>query len=421
MPRSVGAFFSARETQNRIEITMTATLEKLVLKKQGDRRIRAGHQWIYSNEVDTTLSSLQQFSPGQQVIVENSGGKKMGIALMSPNQLICARLISRNADVEVNKSLIKHKLNIALSLRQQCFSEPYYRLCYGDSDGLPGLVVDRFADYLVIQTSIPGMDNLLPEITEALIEVLKPQGILLKNDQKSRETEGLESVVEVVFGDIPETVLVKENGASFYVDLKAGQKTGWFYDHRTNRKRLQEYAKGKRVLDLFSYIGAWGLEAMVAGADSLVCVDRSESALQQLEESAKNMGFADSVTTMQGNIHDALQVLLEKQERFDIVIVDPPAFIKKKKEIEKGVKGYQKVTELALRLLNKDGLLISASCSMHLDRGRHVDLVQKALRHVDRLGQIIEVGGQSADHPIHPAIVETDYLKSLFVRVLPAE
>lgn len=394
-------------------------MQTLRLNKGADRRLRGGHLWIYSNEVDTAVSPLRGFSAGEQVVVESSQGKALGIAYLNPNTLICGRLVSRDVSLPLNRSLLVHRLNIALSLREQCFADPCYRLVYGDSDGLPGLVIDRYFDVFVVQVSTAGMENVLPEIVEALNKVFKPEVIVLRNDGKMRDMEGLETYVEVVQGELPDLSPLIENGVSLQAPLLKGQKTGWFYDHRNNRARMQSLVKGKRVLDLFSYVGGWGAQAIAAGAEHVVCVDASLYALEVAAENARiNQGEA-RFEGMHGDAFDICKLLAAEKQRFDLVIVDPPAFIQKKKDIKNGERAYARINNYAMRLLNRDGVLVSASCSMHLQNDRLVDVIRSTSRELDRSAQIFYQGHQGEDHPIHPAIPETDYLKAYFARVLP--
>lgn len=392
----------------------------LTLKPNEDRRLRAGHLWIYSNEIDVNASPLKNFTAGQQVVVENARGKVLGLAYVNPHSLICARLFSRDVKHPLDKSLFVHRLNMALSLRESITDEPYYRLVYGDSDFLPGLVVDRFGDILVVQIATVGMECVKDILVEALCEVLKPAGILFKNDSRIRLAEELPEYVDVAFGKVPEWVAIKENGVSFNVPVFAGQKTGWFYDHRASRASLANYVKGKRVLDVFSYIGGWGVQAAAFGAQSVTCIDSSEFALDAVENNAELNNVREKVATIHGSAFDVMKVLVDEGERFDVVIVDPPAFIPRRKDIKSGEQAYRRINELAIRLLSKNGVLVSASCSMHLGRDRLIDILRASARRLDRDIQILEQGGQTFDHPIHPAIVETEYLKSVFARVSPA-
>src|SRR6056300_369872 len=222
------------------------SFQTLYLKKQSDRRLKQGHQWIFSNEIDVQRSPLKMFNAGQQVVVENADGRFVAYACMSPNNLICARVVSRDKQHPLDKSLLVHRINIALSLRQRCFDQPYYRLVYGDSDFLPGLVIDRFGDICVVQISNAAMDAMLEDILAALIKVIKPSGVLLKNDSVARADEGLEQSIRVIHGNVDQRVALVENGVNFMAPVWEGQKTGWFYDHRENRARLQQLAKGQR-------------------------------------------------------------------------------------------------------------------------------------------------------------------------------
>jgi len=399
---------------------MSAPLSVLRLKPKADRRLRAGHVWIYSNEVDTQATPLKSLQAGEQVVIESAQGKVLGVAIANPNSLICARLFGREIKYRLDKSLLVHRLNIALSLRQSLSDKPYYRLVYGDSDGLPGLVVDRFGDVLVVQIATAGMELIKEEIVEALVQVLKPTGVLIKNDARIRTAEELPEYVEVAYGEVPSLVPIEENGVRFEVPVFDGQKTGWFYDHRASRQRLQDYVVGKRVLDVFSYIGGWGVQAASFGAESVTCVDASEQALDWVEHNAALNDVAEKVATFHGSAFDVMKQLHSEGERFDVVIIDPPAFIPRRKDIRKGEQAYRRANELAMRLLTKDGVLVSGSCSMHLSRDSLVDILRASARHLDRQLQILEQGGQTFDHPIHPAIPETNYLKTLFARVTPA-
>jgi len=388
----------------------------LVLRNKADRRIKGGALWIYSNEVDTQKTPLKSFVAGDQVEVFNHGGKSLGLAYMNPHSLICGRLFSRDNEYPLNKSLIVHRLKVALALRDTLFDKPFYRLIYGDSDGLPGVVVDRFGDYLVVQIATAGMERVKDELVVALEQVLKPKAIMFKNNSAVREGEGLESYTQEALGEFPDRVLLEENGVAFEAPVLEGQKTGWFYDHRMGRSRMQSYVKGKRVLDLFSYVGAWGVQAAVAGAESVTCVDSSQFALDVAQDNA-NRNSVENFTTLKGDVFSVLKDLIDARERFDMVIVDPPAFIKRKKDFNKGFEGYRRLNQLAMRLISKDGFLVSASCSMHLTRENLLDVVRGAGRQVDRWVQVLESNGQGPDHPVHPAIPETEYLKTVFARV----
>ena len=398
-------------------ITNQGSLATLTLKVKEERRLRSGHLWIYSNEIDPKKSPLSEYSAGEQVLVEDSKGHKLGIAYINPHTLISARIVSRDPKIKLDKSLLIHRINVALSLRQRYYEEPYYRLLYGESDGVPGLIVDRFADTLVVQINTAGMDQVKDDIIAALEKTMKPSVIIFKNDTSSRETEGLTKSVEVIKGSEPEFIHLKENNASFDIPALSGQKTGWFYDHRASRQRLQALSKGKRILDVFSYMGGWGIQAARAGASEVMCIDSSELAIDAIHRNADINKVSDTVATLKGDAFDAMKELRSAKEKFDIVVLDPPAFIKRKKDHAKGMQAYQRLNQQAMQLIQKDGLLVTASCSFHLKRDELLKTVLKASRHVDRNCQILEQGHQGPDHPVHPAIPESEYLKTFFARV----
>lgn len=394
----------------------TSQLPELRLKRGEDRRISAGHLWVFSNEVATERTPLQAFEPGDHVRVVSDRDKFLGYAYVNPHSLICARIMSRDAAHPPSKSLLVHRMQVAQSLRRALYDAPFYRAFYGESDGLPGLVLDRFGDIIVGQIATAGMEALRAEIEQAVRKVLNPAALVWKNDTGARDLEGLPHYTDVAFGEVPETVAIEEGGVTFQVPLNGGQKTGWFFDQAANRLALRKYVGGARVLDVFSYLGAWGLGALRAGATEVTCVDSSAAALGALEASAAANGLKPA--TIRGDAFEVLESLHAERRRFDVVVIDPPAFIKRKKDVPKGEAAYKRLNQLAMQLLDRDGILVSCSCSYHLSSEALIEAVQRAARHLNRFAQIVEVGAQSPDHPIHPAIPETRYLKTVFVRVV---
>jgi len=395
-------------------MTNTSDFPELRLKPREDRRISAGHLWVFSNEVDTARTPLTGFAPGSLCRVVSDRDKFLGFAYVNPASLISARILSRDAQHAPDKSLLVHRLQVAGSLRRSLYERPFYRLAYGESDGLPGLVLDRFGDVIVGQIATAGMEALKGEIEAAVKKAVAPQAMIWKNDSGARDLEGLPRYVETAFGEPPESVLVEEGGVSFQVPIAGGQKTGWFFDQAANRHAMRKYVGGARVLDVFSYLGAWGLGALRAGATEVTCVDSSASALEGLEASATANGLKPAV--VRGDAFEVMESMIEERRKFDVVVIDPPAFIKRKKDIPKGEGAYKRLNQLALQLLDKDGILVSCSCSYHLEPDSLSSAIQRAARHIGRFVQIVEVGGQSPDHPIHPAIPETRYLKAYFCR-----
>ena len=391
----------------------------LRLGKNQDRRLRAGHLWIYSNEVDTRATPLKGFEPGQAVNVESAQGKWLGLAYVNPNSLICARLVTRNRGVALDGSLLVHRIKVALALRKRLFQTSHYRLLFAEADGVPGVVVDRYGDHLVVQITTAGMERLKDQLVDALVKVIKPAGIMMRNDTSVRETEGLARYVELAYGAVPEMLVVEEGGCRFEVCPHQGQKTGWFFDQAANRDQFVRYVEGRRVLDVFSYVGAWSVRAASAGADSVTAVDASPQALEQLQANAVLNGVDARLATLRGDAFHVLRDLRSAREYFDVVVLDPPAFIKRKKDLKAGTLAYRRLYEAALGLLEKDGILVTASCSFHMQGDQLLRTVQQAARHSDRGLQLLQYGQQNSDHPIHPAISETAYLKAFYLRVLP--
>ncbi|WP_290651070.1 class I SAM-dependent rRNA methyltransferase [Aquisalimonas sp.] len=399
---------------------MTQTPSPLFMKRGEERRLRAGHLWVFSNEIDRARSPLKAFTPGDQVILRDHSGRALGSAYVNPNSLLCARLISRDAERNLDTSLLVHRLNMALALRERHFPTPHYRLVHGDGDGLSGLAIDRYGDTCVVQPNTAGMDRAQEAIVDALQRVVRPAHILIRGDSPVRGLEGLDPRVEWVGGNGPDELDIVENDLAFQVPATSGQKTGWYFDHRANRARLAPHVAGGRVLDVFSYAGAWGLQALAAGARQLTAVDSASQALDALATNAKRNGLAEQVTAIEGDAFEALRALRQEGERFNTVILDPPAFVKRKKDLKAGLAGYRRLNQLALQVLEKDGTLITASCSAHVEESALLKEVLAASRHVDRSLQLVERGGQAPDHPEHPAIPETRYLKAFFMRVAPA-
>ena len=393
----------------------------LKLKRGEDRRLRAGHLWIFSNEVDTAATPLTQFEPGAAVQVHSDKDQFLGHAYVNPRTLIAARIVGRDAAYPLDASLLVHRLRVALALRERLYREPFYRLLYGESDGLPGLVLDRYGDVVVAQSGTAGIDRLRAEVEAAVNKVIHPRVIVWKNDSGARELEGLSLGVSLAGegqsgNEIPAEISIREQGVDFIAPLAEGQKTGWFYDQTANRERLRRYLPaGARVLDVCSYVGAWAITALKGGAGSATCVDSSATALDYVARNARANGV--EVETLKDDAFDALKALQESGARFDVVILDPPAFAKRKKDAPQAQAAYRKLNQLALPLIDRDGLLVSCSCSYHMEADELINAMQTAARHSSRFVQVLEQGGQSPDHPVHPAIPETRYLKSFFCRV----
>lgn len=393
---------------------------QVFLKKNEDRRLRQGHLWVFSNEVDTRRTPFELFTAGDLVQVTASDGKALGMAYINPNTLICARLLSRKTNIKLGSGFFKERFAAALALREKMFDKPFYRLVFGESDGLPGLVVDRFGSVLAVQITTVGMELRRDILVSALVELLDPTAIVFKNDTAQRQLEALPQLSELVYGELSEPLTIEENGARFKVDILGGQKTGWFYDHRENRARTATLARGKRILDLFCYTGAWGVPAALAGAHEVLCVDASGTALSLARENAEMNGVGKRMDFIKADVFDFLKQSRLDNLHFDLIVLDPPALIKKKKDFKQGYEAYRRLNHLALQLLANSGILISASCSFHLNREQLHELLRSSARHIDRHLVFFATGGQGPDHPVDPAIAETEYLKTVFCSVSPS-
>ncbi len=390
---------------------------ELYLKKNEDKRLKKGHLWVFSNEVDTRKSPLENFQPGDQVTINDHRGKSLGSAYLNPNTLICARLISRKPNISLGANFFKKRISAALTLRQRFFDKPYYRLIFGESDGLPGLVIDRFGTVLSVQITTAGMERHQSTLIETLVDLLHPEAIVLKNDNNQRQLENLSLDSEVAYGTVPEQLIIEENNALFQINLLDGQKTGWFYDHRNSRAKLAQLVKDQKVLDLFSYSAAWGIPAAMAGANQVTCVDSSESALAMAQSSATLNQVEDKMQFIRSDVFDFLKQERENKHLYDVIVLDPPALIKRKKDFKAGYEAYRRLNHLALQILSKQGILVSASCSHHLNQANLHEILRSSARHIDRHMTFFQFSGQGPDHPIHPSLPETEYLKTYFCSV----
>ena len=388
-----------------------ATRPSVILLPGRDRRAAGGHPWIYSNEIRMDAAA-KALAPGSLVTVRRADESALGVAMFNPHTLIAARLLDRDAARPIGRRFFLRRIERALKLRERLFDTPYYRLVHAEADGLPGLVVDRFGTVLVVQSNAAGMARLEPLVLEALGDLLRPEAIVLRNDSPVRALEGLPLETTVV-GKLDGSVAVDENGAVFRADLIAGQKTGWFFDQRDNRRFVAALARGARVLDLYCFTGGFAVQAARAGATAIVGIDRSEPALALAAEAAALNGVSESCTFRRGEAFAEAARLAGTAERFDIVIADPPAFAKSRKEVPAALRGYRKLARLAASVTATGGILFLASCSFNVGAEEFAEAVRRGLADAGRAGRILRVAGADADHPIHPALPETSYLKTL--------
>lgn len=385
------------------------------LVKGGGKRARHGHPWIFSNEV-AMAASAKALAPGSLIIVEDAGGEALGLYGFNPHTLIAARLLTRNIAAVIDAGFIAERLGSAIQLRNRLFDRPYYRLIHAEADGLPGLVIDRFGDAVVAQANTAMMDRLSPQLTEALEQTLSPARIIFKNDSPARKLEGLELTTFAAKGG-EESLAVEENGLQFVCDPLGGQKTGWFYDHRDNRAFVAKLAKERRVIDYYTYAGGFAITCAASGASSVVAVDRSEGSLALAAEAARLNGLADRVSVQRAEVFADAERRVASGERFGLVIADPPAFVKSKKDLQPGLKGYRKLARLTSALVEPGGFLFLASCSHNVGVADFAEASKHGLDDAGRTGRILRTSGAGADHPVHPALPETAYLKGILYQL----
>jgi 23S rRNA (cytosine1962-C5)-methyltransferase len=390
------------------------TLPSIRLKPRGGKRLLRGHPWIYSNEIamDREVKALPA---GSLVELVGDDGHRLGVAMFNPQTLISARLLSRDPKAEIDQAFLAGRLRRALAIRERLIEAPCYRLIHAEADGLPGTVVDRFDDTLVVQVNSAGMERLTPPLLAALDEVVAPGRVVLRNDSPARAQEGLDSRVEVVKGRLEGPVELVENGARFFADVIQGQKTGWFFDQRENRAWASRLAGGARVLDCYAFTGGFGIAAALAGAGKVTLLDRSGPALDLAGQAAEANGVAERCAYLKAEVFGELGHLAKSGESFEVVIADPPAFVKSKRELAQGIKGYRKLARLAAALVARDGFLVIASCSHHVDAASFAEQVRRGLMDAGREARLLRCAGAGADHPQHPALPESAYLKALFL------
>lgn len=390
---------------------------RLCLKKGEDRRIRAGHPWIFSNEIDTAQTPLKNYAPGEEVLVEAHDKTCLGMAYINPHSLIAGRIYSRDPAIRLTPDFFQRHLRIALSLRERLFNKPYYRLLFSEADNLPGIIIDRFANDFVLQINTAGMELKSAMICEAISSLFPNlHSLLLRNDSPIREQEGLACDVKAAIGTPAEEINLEENQVTFTIPLWKGQKTGWFYDHRMNRARLPAYVHQQTVLDVFSYVGGWGIQAAVFGASQVDCIETSAFACSYIAKNAAKNRVDNKVNVIVDDAFTAMKHLQQQQKKYGVIVLDPPAFVKRLKDRQAGLIAYLRLSELALTLLDKNGVLITCSCSMHISEEDMIKLLQRASIRTRCAIQLVERGHQGPDHPIHLFIPETNYLKAITVR-----
>jgi 23S rRNA (cytosine1962-C5)-methyltransferase len=395
-----------------ISVDDPQTRPSVMLMPGRHRRAEGGHPWIYSNEVRMDPGA-KALSPGALVTLRRADGSALGVGMFNPHSLLAARLLDRDCGRAIDRRFLARRIERALSLRERLFETPYYRLVHAEADGLPGLVLDRFGEVLVVQANAAGMARLEPLILEALDALLTPAAIILRNDSPARALEGLPRETRVAKGTLAGPVLVHENGAVFGADLLGGQKTGWFFDQRDNRCFVAGLARDARVLDLYCFTGGFAVQAARGGAAAVLGVDSSAPALDLAADAARRNGLGEICAFRAGDAFGEAARLAASGARFDIVIADPPAFAKSRKEVPAALRGYRKLARLAASVTANRGILFLACCSHNVGEAEFAEAVRRGLADAGRDGRILRAAGAGADHPIHAALPETAYLKAM--------
>jgi 23S rRNA (cytosine1962-C5)-methyltransferase len=380
-----------------------------------DRRVKAGHPWAFSNEIAMTPEA-KALPPGSLVRLEGDDGVKHGTWHFNPHSLIAARRLSADPAAEADAAFFRARIADCLALRERLFARPFYRLAHAEADGLPGLVLDRYGDAIVLQANTAGMDRATPAIVQALRELLAPRLIVARNDSPVRALEGLAEEVRPLHGEGGEAE-IEEGPLRFRLDLLSGQKTGWFHDQRENRARVAALARGASVLDAFCHTGGFGLLCAAAGAKAVTLLDRSEPALRLAMDTAARHGLAERVHAQRAEAMEALPAMAAAGARFDIVVADPPAFARSRKDHAAALRAYARLARVCATLVAPGGLLFLASCSHHVSAAEFATAVAEGLSRARRLGRILVSSGAGPDHPVHPLLPESAYLKALLLQL----
>jgi 23S rRNA (cytosine1962-C5)-methyltransferase len=385
------------------------------LQPQKHRRVQAGHPWIYSNEV-VMNGAAKALPRGELAAFHAHDQRFLGVGSFNPHCLIAGRIFTPHPVAAIDADWLAGRIEAALALRGRLTPEPYYRLIHAEADGLPGLIVDRFDDVLCVQLNSAGMDALWPELERALRRVLEPRSLILRNDSFAREIEGLPREVKIIGEEPPAPVALRENGLTYFADLRGGQKTGWYFDQRDNHALVARYAaQADSMLDLYTHAGGFALAAAKAGAQKVIGVDSSEPALDLARRAAEANDLASRCEFQRADVFADLERRIAAKEKHAVVVADPPAFVKSRKDLAAGSRGYCKLARLAAQVTASDGLLFIASCSHNMELPNFIEQVGAGLNDAGRAGRILHTCFAAPDHPAHPHLPESAYLKGLLI------
>lgn len=394
-------------------------LPALRLKPKADaRRIRFGHPWAWSDDLVLDRRS-RNIPAGALAVLEDNERNPLGLGVATVEAKIALRLLDRDPAAVIDAAWFRAKIGAALVLRETLFAAPFYRLIHAEGDALPGLIVDRFGDTLVMQPNAIWLEARLESIADVLLDLTGCTTLIKNGTSRARAAEGLSEEMVVLTGSAPEAAIpVMMNDATYMADIMGGQKTGLFYDQRPNHAFAASMAKDAKVLDVFSHVGGFALASLAAGAQSALAVDASKPALDLAEQGAQAMGVSDRFATRQGDAFSTLEALATEGESFDLVIADPPAFAPSKNALEQGLRAYERIARHAATLVGEGGTLILCSCSHAADLGKFRAACLRGIGKAGREPRLLYTGFAGADHPQHPALTETGYLKVLAFRLL---
>ncbi|MCR4621453.1 MAG: class I SAM-dependent rRNA methyltransferase [Clostridiales bacterium] len=387
-------------------------MAKAILRPTREARVRSGHPWVFASDIEKIAG---EFEPGDVVNVESSKGTFLGQAFYNPNSQIALRMLTYR-DEKIDAEFFKQRVRTAWEYRRRFCDINSCRLVFSESDFLPGLIVDKFADTLVVQSLSLGIEKWKDAIVEGLVETCSPSGIYERSDVPVRRLEGMEQTTGLLYGEVHEKVEMLENGIKFLVDVIHGQKTGFFLDQKENRREVMRLCDGARVLDCFTHNGSFALHAAKAGAKSVLGVDISEEAVEVARENARINGLTNAKFETH-NCFDHLRELTDAREKFDVVILDPPAFTKTRSQVESALRGYKEINLRGLKLVKNGGFLVSCSCSQHVSEDKFVEVINTAARDSKKRLRFVELRSQGHDHPVLPASPETRYLKCAIIQV----
>ena len=381
---------------------------KITLKPGKEKRVYTLHPWIFKSDIDQVDA---QCLPGDTVDIMSSKGRFLARGYYNPNSQIALRIMTYHEDEAVDRALIFRRIHEAVEYRRSFADLKSCRVVFAESDRLPALIVDAFDDILVLQCLALGMERFKQDVVDALVEELHPRGIWERNDVPVRRLEGLDMCTGLLYGEVPDRVQMVENGVKFWVDVKEGQKTGFFLDQKENRAAIAPFVKGRRVLDCFTHTGSFALHAGYYGASEVTGVDISEYACTFATENAKLNGLEDRVHFVTANAFDLLSDQSRKKEKYDVIILDPPAFTKTRSAVDSALRGYKEINLRAMKMIETGGYLITCSCSQHVLPEMFRNMVLDAARDAKVLLRQVEFRAQGKDHPILPYAQETEYLK----------